>query len=99
MTITNDIRYGDNIADEKGIASEPFRAMLDEIVQQINALTPQLLPLTTSANLVDITDPINTTAKFFYKMNSDTGRPVFPRGPAAADLWTEADGITTFTPV
>lgn len=64
-------------------------------------LTIQTLPRSTTTNLADITNAINTTDKWASKavINTTTGAIVTAADATAGGLWLALDGTTAHTPV
>lgn len=95
------------LAGQSGYPSPQFEDAwfknFDDIVNSFSdvneKLDSMLSPFTTTTELNDITDPINTTFKGPSKFNTVTGAPVFPIGSLAADVWVDATGATVNTPV
>ena len=56
----------------------------------------------TTAELADVADKVNTRAskkEGTVYFNTDTNKPVYAVGSAAADVWVDATGATVHTPV
>ncbi len=61
-----------------------------------------LPPVSTTAELEDISDPVNTDdlkVRGSYRFNTTTGAPVWAAGNADGDVWLDATGATAHTPV
>jgi hypothetical protein len=57
--------------------------------------------ITTSTNLEDKTDVVNTVGKYYGKRmwNYTTSKFVYAVGPAVTDVWNDAVGSLAHTPI
>lgn len=96
--ITNSPRDGQQITKD-GIALVDFFLYLDQVTKDLNDLTDRRA---TTAELTDITNPINTDAKKvlgYQVLNTDTGATVFASGNTDGAAWHYYDESTAHTPV
>ncbi len=65
----------------------------DEVVDFLN-------PVRTTAQLADVSDPINTIDKRAGRMvwNSTSGFAVWSDGPLPVDTWSASDGLVDHSP-
>ena len=70
-----------------------LRQLAQPYVGSVAEMQDLLFPVRTTAQLQDITDPINTVDKFTGRVvfDSTTTLPAFAAGPAVGDLWVSAD--------
>jgi hypothetical protein len=96
--ITNSPRDGQQITKD-GIALPDFFLYLDQVTKDLNSLTAAQA---TTAELIDITNPVNTDASKvlgYQVLNSDTGATVFASGSTDGAVWHYYDESTAHTPV
>ena len=96
--IDNAPRDGEKIIEE-GVASRNFFLFIDQVKESLNDI---LTPRATTAELEDISNPINTGAAKvlgYSVLNTTTGVTVFAAGSANGSVWHYYNESTAHTPV
>ena len=94
MIRTSQPRHGQKIVDE-GVPNRQFQQFVDDLSAVVLGLQAVNF---TSAELADISNPVNTEFKFLYKFNTTLGRPYFPTDSTASAPWVDSDGLNPINP-
>jgi len=94
MIRTSQPRHGQKIVEE-GVPNRQFQQYIDDLSTIVLSLQTVNF---TSAELLDIKNPVNTEFKYLFKFNTTLNRPYFPVDSSAGADWVDSDGLNPITP-